>query len=722
MIVNRRHEIVYLHGDVGKFLNLPRGEPVLDLLSMLQAGYRSRVRAAIQEAFREARSARLTNVRLGRADKTFAVTVHLEPLRTRANAEPVVIVTFEEDLADLEHASTSAAGPPDKHAPPQGLIQQLEDELAAVKEDLRGTIDALEASNEELKASNEEIMSMNEEFRSTNEELETSKEELQSINEELTTLNAQLREKVELLHALSDDLNNVLTSTDIPIIILDPEFRIRRFTPGMTRLLNLIPTDVGRSLTDITRRFEDPTLLGDAKRVLGTLTPKESEVRTEDGTRYVRRIQPYRTNDDHIAGTVIAFVDVEAVKQAAEAVHAAQRYAEHIVETVREPLLILDESLSVVSANAAFYRNFKTDPERARGRKIHDVGNGELDASRLTPLLREVLSKRIPIDDLEVDYAPPDIGSRTLLVNAREIANPMHDGAQAPAASRRILLAIQDITQRKMAERRLAEIAEDLEERVQERTSQLEEANRVLRVANESLDAFTYVVGHDLKEPTRAVENLLSVIEADHGDSLPPEARDLLAKSRAANRRLSSLVTGLLAFSRASRVEATTPQAISLDEILRSEDCRTRYWQRLEERGATLEYPDPKMAVHAHPAAVSQILGNLVENAIKHNPTPRPWVRVRAHPLPGGKLVEVVIEDNGPGFPADVVAGLAHMTTTTRGFGLTIAKRSTELQGGLLWLEQRPAGGGVVHFTLPAPPAGDRPKSGSADPRRKDTS
>ena len=158
------------------------------------------------------------------------------------------------------------------------IIHQLEYELKATREDLQSTIEEVETTNEELKTSNEEIMSVNEELQSANEELETSKEELQSLNEELSTVNSQLQDKVEELEETNNDLANLLASTDIATIFLDTNFAIKRFTPAITRLVSLIPSDIGRPLSDISPKFTDEDLLHDAREVLDHLTPVQKEV------------------------------------------------------------------------------------------------------------------------------------------------------------------------------------------------------------------------------------------------------------------------------------------------------------------------------------------------------------------------------------------------------------------------------------------------------------
>ena len=231
----------------------------------------------------------------------------------------------------------------------------------------------------------------------------------------------------------------------------------------------------------------------------------------------------------------------------------------------------------------------------------------------------------------------------------------------------------------------------------------LAEANRVLRLANERLDAFTYVVSHDLKAPARAVDTIIMRLQEEHPD-LPEGARALIADAKAANDRLRNLVTGLLEFSRASRADLTNAQSIALDDALRMDDCTTRFRDILAERGGVLEYPGHDIIVHVHAPGLCQALGNLVQNAIKHNTNLHPIVRIRAQAAIDGRMIEIAVEDNGPGFPPDVLANIGLMRTTTRGFGLMIAKRTVELVGGTLSLGHTREGGGAVYITLPAGP------------------
>ncbi len=202
-------------------------------------------------------------------------------------------------------------------------VAGLQQELASTREYLQTLMEEQETSNEELKSTNEELQSVNEELQSTNEELETSKEELQSTNKELMTVNMELQKKLEELTKTNDDLSNLLASTDIATIFLDPELLIKRFTPQAARIFRLISTDVGRPLADIASRLEDYPLIREARKVLDTLKIHEGQAASSEGAAYELRILPYRTVDNVIDGVVITLVDVSSRKAVESAMEEA---------------------------------------------------------------------------------------------------------------------------------------------------------------------------------------------------------------------------------------------------------------------------------------------------------------------------------------------------------------------------------------------------------------
>ncbi|MBW3583614.1 MAG: MEDS domain-containing protein [Euryarchaeota archaeon] len=247
--------------------------------------------------------------------------------------------------------------------------------------------------------------------------------------------------------------------------------------------------------------------------------------------------------------------------------------------------------------------------------------------------------------------------------------------------------------------------AADSEEReLQDVADDLDEARRLLKRSNEALDSFSYVLGHDLREPVRAVEIQLAMLERRHGDTLPPDALALVQSARSANHRLVGLLSGLLEFSQAAHTDLTRRESISIDTVLHSEACTARFGVLAAERGARLEHPEPGAQAYATLPALAAILGNLVLNAIQHNPKDAPLVRVRTVRA-SKNTVDIIIEDDGPGFPDHVIAALTgEGSTPTQGFGLAITRRTVERLGGRMRLGRSPEGGAAVHVTLPSPP------------------
>jgi two-component system CheB/CheR fusion protein len=340
VLINRKYEIVYFYGPTRRYLDFPSGGAVLDLIGMAQEALRYKLRAAVHRALRDDQPVTVSGARITWDGVEHLVRLTVRPLK--APDEGLLLITFEEEPPAVA-AETIGAQPSGAE---QSLVQQLEGALKTTQEDLQGTIEELETSNEELKASNEEVMSMNEELQSTNEELETSKEELQSLNEELATLNNELQDKVAELTATNNDLANLVSSNDIGTLFLDPQFRIKRFTPATSKLFKLIATDIGRSIADISHHFQTNHILEDALGVLQTLAPSEREVSTQDGRWYIQRIRPYRTQDDRIGGVVATFTDVTGIKRVeAELRRLTEALEQQVVQRTGHVKLLQDVAM-----------------------------------------------------------------------------------------------------------------------------------------------------------------------------------------------------------------------------------------------------------------------------------------------------------------------------------------------------------------------------------------
>ena len=342
VMIDPKLQVLYVHGAVEDYLTFPAGELTTRVVDMAREGLKARLPGAISKCLEANRSVSVT-ARVRRGEKSVPVKATVSPLRYPKEADGLLLITFEDYRVPAAKSGRKATMGSD--------VEQLQDELKVTREELQSTIEQLESSNDQLKASNEEVTAANEELQSANEELETSKEELQSLNEELNTINTRLHEKVDELENTNNDIVNLLSSTNIATVFLDKELKVKRYTPAITRLLSLISSDLGRPITDVLRRFSDEALLDDARRVLAGLTPLAKEVQAEDGRWYIRRITPYRTQDDRIEGAVITFVDVSDLKEAEEALRRAhvgleirvQERTEELAKTNKELRVEIDE-------------------------------------------------------------------------------------------------------------------------------------------------------------------------------------------------------------------------------------------------------------------------------------------------------------------------------------------------------------------------------------------
>jgi two-component system CheB/CheR fusion protein len=308
VIVNQESNIVHMSDRAGRFLHHAGGELSRNLVSLVYPELRLELRTALFQALQSGKSVEARQVQMKRDERAFYVNMVVRPFHDDEAGADFVLVQFDEVEQTMSEQSSGAGQ--------DRVLVQLEQEMQRTKEQLQETIERSEVSTEELRASNEELQAINEELRSATEELETSKEELQSVNEELITVNYELKLKIDETGKVNDDLNNLIASTDIATIFVDSAIRIKRYTPRATDIFNIIPSDIGRSLLDITHRLDYEQLAADADATFHTLRSVEREVRSTDGHYYIARILPYRTTEDRIDGAVLTFFDISARRQA----------------------------------------------------------------------------------------------------------------------------------------------------------------------------------------------------------------------------------------------------------------------------------------------------------------------------------------------------------------------------------------------------------------------
>lgn len=345
IVINEQLEITQFRGDTTGFLQHAPGVASLHLLKLVRPEFLPRLRAAVERATHNAGAIREANIALRDGDSVRHVSIDVIPFRSGPARDRFFVILFDDSSsAELrlpapdraaKHGSRSSTAasavargvaegvnqPPSQGAARE--IAELREELVEAKRYLQDVIEQYEAANEELRAASEEIQSSNEELQSTNEELETTKEEVQSTNEELTTVNEELRHRNREMAAISSDLANVFSSTQIPVLIVDSALTIRRFTPVTASVMKVIGTDIGRPLSDIKLRVDLPDLEDRVARTIQQLELSQADVMDDQGRWWALTIRPYLTVDRKVDGAVLVFTDIDAAKKYGEQAHAS---------------------------------------------------------------------------------------------------------------------------------------------------------------------------------------------------------------------------------------------------------------------------------------------------------------------------------------------------------------------------------------------------------------
>ena len=438
VVVNDDMEIVHLRGKTGPYLEPAAGQPTFSLSKMAREGLLVDLRAALAKAKKTQTTVRKEGVEVQSNGHSRMVNLEVMPLQGAPANERYYVIVFEEGVA------AQAAGRAEKKR--EGKARdgasreqaRLKNEMEQLREQFQSLIGEHETTTEEFRAANEEVLSANEELQSTNEELETAKEELQSTNEELTTLNEELQNRNVELTAVNNDLLNLLGNVTLPVVIVDLELRIRRFTTPAQKLLNLLPGDVGRRLSEIRPNLNVNDLGQAARETIDTVTPHDREVReSQSGSWYQMRVRPYKTWDNKIDGAVVSFENIDALRRQ---IDFLLRYGEELIDNGREANLILDGDLRVAVANQAFYTTFGVTREEIEKRLVYELGDRQWDVPRLRELLEKVLPNNGRVQNFEVSHVFPHLGERTMMLNARRI--------EPQAGQYLILLSIDDVTKK----------------------------------------------------------------------------------------------------------------------------------------------------------------------------------------------------------------------------------------------------------------------------------
>ena len=691
-LINARQEILYLFGPTDTYLAQPTGMLAPDLLSWAREGLRSRLSAALRQATQERKRATITGSLRDSHPDTQIVRITVEPLNAPKEAEGLMLVVFEH----LAAPAASAAAAPEAEPGTEAILPQLEYELSVLREQLRTSAEQFESSNEELKSANEEMMSMNEELQSTNEELETSKEELQSLNEELSTVNGQLESKIQELEATNDDLKNLLTSTNIATIFLDRQLRIKRFTPPVTELMSLLPTDLRRPLSDFARKFTDRTLMTDVEKVLTTLTPREAEVRTELGRWYLRRILPYRTEEDRIEGVVVTFTDLT------ERRGAEQARAELAAIVEYSDAAIVGESLKgiITSWNRGAQETYGYTAKEVVGRSSDLIVPPER-RQEASQILRQI-ARGESIQQIETLRVAKSGTQLDVLLTV----SPMYDLETGELVGASFIG--RDISERKQAEQQIRQAKEALEVQVVERTKQLTSINRKLQ--DEVSER-----RHSEEARQHLLERLVT-IQADERRRISRELHDEIGQQvTALSLRLAALEPGIqdraalekclqlldqLGRQLHDLAVAVRPAGLEELGLVLALSSYVEDWA--EQHGVKLDFHQRGLQRIRLSAAVEdaayRIVIEALSNVAKHSGASRASVLLERR----DSELRIIVEDNGKGFD---VEGFRKEKVADH-LGVVGMEERAALLDGAVTLESRPGGGGTtLYVKLPLAPA-----------------
>jgi two-component system, chemotaxis family, CheB/CheR fusion protein len=666
VIVNRDSKIVHMSDNAGRFLRYIGGEPSSNLIAVVLPELRLDLRTALFQAAQTGNSVEARRVKLQRDGHPSFVNMTVRPFHDAAADADFLLVLFDE----VQEAMTDNAPVAERDTGSDTVMQQLEQELHLSKEQLQTTIEQYETSTEELKASNEELQAINEELRSATEELETSKEELQSVNEELITVNAELQAKIEETGKANDDLQNLITSTDIATIFVDRSMCIKRYTPNASTVFNLIGADVGRSLFDITHKLDYPQLADDVSATFQSLRLIEREVATQDGRWFLARLLPYRTADDRIDGAVLSLVETTARRRAEANVRAGEERLRLAAQTTNDfAIIVQDPDGRIVSWNAGAERVFGYSESEAVGQNIDVIYMAQDQNEHMAEHEREVAQHDGRADDERWHVAK---GGRKVYCSG--VVTPLSDPKFTGYAK-----ILRDLTDRKTQDdARQSQLAEERAVR-----AQVEAANRLK-------DDFLAVLSHELKHPL----NLIHV----KAEMLPriPEARGVPAIQLAADSiqravlGQAKIIDDLLDLSRVRTGKLALNLAVS-DVAHMLSIIVDAIKADASSRGIALSFEglDEPVWTKVDPVRFDQIVWNLLSNALKFTPG---GGSVSVRLTREADELRIDVTDTGIGIEAPLLPHIFEMfsqgsearrkTGSGMGIGLALVRQLVEMHAG----------------------------------------
>ena len=648
LLVNERAELVHAFGGAGAFLQHRDGRQGLDVLELVGPELKMVLVGGLKRAVAEPSAIVYRDVRISERDGERAYKVTIQRIGSRGGGAPHLLVTFEQT------EPTAAARPPSETEVEMDQVSRdrlraLEAELAHTKEGLQSAIEELETSNEELQASNEELQTSNEELQSTNEEL-------QSVNEELYTVNAEYQRKIGELTEVTNDMDNLLASTEIGTIFLDAELKIRKFTPQIAKAFSLVPHDVGRSIETFVHQMKHPELVEDLNRVLRTGQPAERELGEMDGKAFYSRILPYRTKGS-IAGVVITLIDVSGLKSAEDALFHERYLLNSLLTSTPDAIYFKDQRGRLIRANDAMATRLGLgDPGAAVGKTALELPNQELALElhrKDETVLRTGETHHYKLE--RSASQTPGLPERWDLVTRL----PLRDRAGALVGMAAIF---RDVTEQKLADLKI-------QDSVRRR------------------DQFLAMLSHELRNPLGAIVTATALLKSPRAAANTPRFLGILERQSA---QMAALLDDLLEASRVTQNKiALKRRAIDLRSAAREAADSAR--GLFDSRGLTftVELDGEPLWIDADPSRLQQIQINLLNNAAKYTPKGG-HVSLRVAEEDGAAVFR--LKDDGVGLPPEMAESVFELFVQSKrtldrsggglGVGLTLVRSLVNMHGG----------------------------------------
>ena len=655
LIVNEEYTLLHVSDRAAGYLHFQGGEPSQNLLTVIIDDLKLELRNALYQAVQQRRPVVSRGLAITRDGEHNIINLHIKPVFREHNApNGIILVVFE----DVQNA-TAEEQPVVRSD--EFVSQHLEDELVRLRQLLRNNNQEHEFRGEELKASNEELQAMNEEMRSAAEELETSKEELQSMNEELRTVNQELKVKIEETILNNNNLQNLINSVNIATLFLDRSFRIAMFTPASRDIFNLIPSDFGRPISDITHKLRYNGFLQDAEAVMEKLVPVEKEVSSADDGFYIMRISPYRTAENQINGVVLTFIDITARKRSEETLRRSEERFRLLSESGLIGIAFFDANGTFTDANNAFL-----DITGYSRRHIHQKS---LSWSTITP----------PESPQKVIIEMQELKNKGV-ITPREWEYLRGNGRKA--------WGLFGATRFEGREEGLGFMVD---------ISDIKELER-------QKDIFIGIASHELKTPATAIRSYTELLTEMLQDSISPEAESMFVKLNRQVNRMVTLINTLLDTSRISEGQLSLQKSsFDLAGLIREETEEIQRSTPSHTIQVQLAETEP---VYADRNRIRQVLTNLLSNAIKYSPRAREVI-IAAQEQNGGVMVK--IQDFGMGMDEETQKRVFDRffrfesgSGEGLGLGLYVASEIIKKHNGHIRVNSTRGIGSVFSFWLPA--------------------